>query len=150
MKTIAGLALTLILLACGASEPARPKADLESLRGQWLVINYWAQWCHPCIAEIPELNALDQQFEHVTVLGVNYDGARGDDLARQERELGVEFSNMAEDPAAQLGIPRPVVLPTTLILDPTGKLTKTLIGPQTLQSLTDAINPTPPDNAIAR
>jgi hypothetical protein len=47
----------------------------------------------------------------------------------------VLFASLDSDPSAQLGIPRPVVLPTTLILDPSGKLTATLLGPQTLESL---------------
>jgi thiol-disulfide isomerase/thioredoxin len=111
---------------------------LERLQGQWVVINYWAQWCAPCIKEIPELNRLDQDYAQVTVVGVNYDGTNGHELELQRQKLGVTFASLESDPAAQLGIPRPVVLPTTLILDPTGRLVATLIGPQTLASLVQA------------
>jgi thiol-disulfide isomerase/thioredoxin len=111
---------------------------LERLQGQWVVINYWAQWCAPCIKEIPELNRLDQDYTGVTVVGVNYDGTNGEELELQRQKLGVTFASLESDPAAQLGIPRPVVLPTTLILDPTGRLVATLIGPQTLASLVQA------------
>ncbi len=102
------------------------------------MINYWAQWCKPCIEEIPQLNALDAQYTQVTVLGVNYDGASGAELEQQRQKLGVAFASLAADPAAQLGTTRPVVLPTTLILDPAGQLVATLIGPQTLESLAQA------------
>jgi thiol-disulfide isomerase/thioredoxin len=138
MKYLLCFVVMLSLLACANKEAAVPASTLEELRGQWVVINYWAEWCKPCIVEIPQLNALDAQYPQVTVLGVNYDGASGAELEQQRQQLGVTFASMEADPAAQLGIPRPVVLPTTLILDPTGQLVATLLGPQTLQSLAQA------------
>src|SRR3546814_7187463 len=58
----------------------------ERLEGQWLVINYWAEWCAPCRTEIPELNALDKQLksQSASVLGVNFDGLRGSELRSEE------------------------------------------------------------------
>jgi thiol-disulfide isomerase/thioredoxin len=138
MKYLICLAVMLSVLACAEQEANTPAATLEELRGQWVVINYWAQWCKPCIEEIPQLNALDAQYEQVTVLGVNYDGASGAVLEQQRQKLGVQFASLAADPAAQLGTSRPAVLPTTLILDPAGQLAATLIGPQTLESLAHA------------
>ena len=49
------------------------------------------------------------------------------------------------DPSAELGISRPVVLPTTLIISPEGELTATLVGPQTLESLLAATDMAPGD-----
>lgn len=135
MKHFLYLVLAISLLACSAKEQPQEQQGLEQYRGQWLVINYWAQWCKPCAEEIPELNALDQRFSGVTVVGVNYDGAAGAALRLQEEKLGVEFNTLESDPAGALGIPRPRVLPTTLILNPEGKLATTLVGPQTLLSL---------------
>jgi thiol-disulfide isomerase/thioredoxin len=132
------LAAVLSLLGCTKHDPGTALSSLERLQGQWVVINYWAQWCAPCIKEIPELNRLDQDYAQVTVVGVNYDGTNGHELELQRQKLGVTFASLESDPAAQLGIPRPVVLPTTLILDPTGRLVATLIGPQTLASLVQA------------
>ena len=136
MKYLFALALTLALGACDSPEnPATDTSLAQQYHGRWVVINYWAQWCKPCIAEIPELNALDEKYPQVAVLGVNYDGAVGDVLDKQLKTLGVAFPTLPQDPAAELGSPRPIVLPTTLILDPDGKLVHTLVGPQTLQSL---------------
>lgn len=140
MKRYLYLGLTFLLLGCAEQSGDSPTASLEELRGQWVVINYWAQWCKPCIEEIPELNALDQKYEQVTVLGVNYDGAIGEALAQQQTRLGLAFASLEADPSAQLGIPRPIVLPTTLILDPDGQLAASLVGPQTIESLERAMN----------
>jgi thiol-disulfide isomerase/thioredoxin len=138
MKYLIYCGLLLSLAACGQQESSAPSKVLQDLKGQWVVINYWAQWCKPCIEEIPQLNALDQQYAQVTVLGVNYDGASGEELERQRQQLGVDFASLEQDPAPQLGQTRPVVLPTTFIINPEGKLTDTLLGPQTLESLTQA------------
>jgi len=135
MKKIIVLTLTLLLCACGGEPPASTAVTLENSSGTWRVINYWAQWCKPCIKEIPELNELAREHPDITVLGVNYDGAIGETLAQQVAELGIAFTNLDTDPAAELGMERPRVLPTTVILTPTGELSATLVGPQTLASL---------------
>lgn len=135
MKKIIVVTLTLLLCACSGEPPASTAVTLKNSSGTWRVINYWAQWCKPCIKEIPELNELAQEHPQITVLGVNYDGATGEQLAQQVAELGIAFPNLATDPAAELGMERPRVLPTTVILTPTGELSATLVGPQTLASL---------------
>lgn len=137
MKPWLVLAVSLALGACGRSGAPVAGLDLDEYRGQWLVINYWAVWCKPCIEEIPELNAL-AGLPQVTVLGVNFDGVGGEELEQQLRQLAIAFPTLDRDPAAQLGVPRPTVLPTTLVIDPNGQLRDTLVGPQTLQSLAAA------------
>ena len=136
------LAVIAVALVAGCSGPGEPLPDnlLASLdkgayKGQWVVINYWAKWCKPCIKEIPELNALDRKYEQVAVLGVNFDGARGEELQAQISQLGIAFPIILEEPSAALGTQLPQVLPATLILDPGGKLVTTLVGPQDLESL---------------
>lgn len=140
MKFIIAALGALLLAACTDPPPQLPGNLLASLdkgdyQGQWVVINYWAEWCKPCIKEIPELNALDRKYEQVAVLGVNFDAARGDELQAQISQLGIEFPVLLEDPSPALGTQKPQVLPTTLILDPDGKLVASLVGPQDLASL---------------
>lgn len=136
MKKLAALFLTALLGACSNGDSAAPEGlNLENYQGRWLVINYWAEWCKPCIEEIPELNVLDATYPQVAVLGVNFDGATGVPLAQQVKKLGIEFPILALDPADTLQVERPVVLPATFILNPDGKLVHSLVGPQTLESL---------------
>lgn len=137
MKRFLYLATAFALTACNPTEPPANELQLSRFAGQWLVINYWAIWCKPCIQEIPELNALDQ-LPGVAVLGVNFDGTSGTELAQQIEKLGINFTVLGTDPAAQLGVPRPVVLPTSLVLDTGGELRDTLVGPQTLATLAQA------------
>ena len=132
------LITALILTGCTGEDKANSVPGVSDFKGQWIVINYWAKWCKPCLKEIPELNEFDRKFDNVTVLGVNYDGATGDDLSQQIRDFSIEFPVLSNDPATQLGTRRPSVLPTTLILNPQGELTATLVGPQTVLSLARA------------
>ena len=125
---LATLAAALLLSACADDDA------ISAQRGQWLFINYWAQWCKPCRHEVPELNRLHEQ-SGFAVLGVNYDGAVGEELTAQEAALGIAFATLAQDPAARFGIARPDVLPTTLVIDPEGNLHSVLVGPQTEDSL---------------
>ena len=116
----------LALLGC-SSEPT------SIVSSQWNVINYWAIWCKPCREEIPELNQLNQ-IENVVVLGVNFDGKVGEALISDAVDLGIAF-DIIDDPASNLNISRPSVLPTTLVLSPEGTLVATLVGPQTAESI---------------
>ncbi len=136
MRILAAILLLTLLGGCGDDPDA---ATLASGRGHWTVVNYWAEWCKPCIKEIPELNRLAREHPELRVLGVNFDGTTGEELARQVADLGIAFPLLAVDPAAQLGTERPVVLPTTLIVNPNGQLVATLVGPQTLESLLAAV-----------
>lgn len=121
--------LALFLGACGASQD-----PIDARRGQWLLINYWAEWCKPCIHEVPELNAIDAR-DGYAVLGVNYDGETGAALAAQVDKLGIAFPTLDLDPAPRFAVARPQVLPTTLVVDPRGQLQQVLVGPQTQDTL---------------
>jgi len=129
------------LLACDreSAAPAVPDPLVQG-DGRWLLVNYWAEWCKPCLEEIPELQAFAAQHAaRARVVMVNFDGATGDALAAQAARLGITLPMLESDPAAQLGTTRPQVLPTTLVIAPDGRLGATLIGPQTVASLAAAI-----------
>lgn len=103
--------------------------------GKWLVINYWATWCAPCIKEIPELIRLNDQHDNIVVFGVNYDEPGPEEMADAIAKMKITFPVYQTDPYRQFGIERPAVLPTTVIVDPRGELTEVLVGPQTEASL---------------
>jgi thiol-disulfide isomerase/thioredoxin len=140
IRAVAGIGMALILVACtedvGVDQHGR-KVAAERLDGQWLVINYWAEWCGPCRTEIPELNALARQHEAqaVTVLGVNFDGLQGEALNRAVQALGIEFTVLEQDPAPRYELPRNEVLPVTYIVDSQGRMRERLLGEQSAAGL---------------
>lgn len=128
-----------MLLLAGCEKPEFEQARGEpvawdSLRGQWVLVNYWAEWCKPCLEEIPELNELDRN-SNITVLGVNFDGVKGQALVDLGDTMGIRFTMLAEDPGPEFGWKTPVALPATFVVDPDGELRETRFGPQTEQEL---------------
>lgn len=135
--------LLMLNFLTGCDEPVADYMDIQGrsgmfseLKGKWLVINYWANWCKPCIEEIPELNRFAKNNQKkVTVFAVNFDGVSGTDLVQQAKKLGIQFPVLTQDPSVKLNYPLPTVLPTTLVFNPKGELQETLIGPQTEEGL---------------
>lgn len=129
------------LASCSDGEPHYTLADggtlkFSELKGRVVFINYWAEWCKPCRKEIPELNALQKKYsDQVQVLGVNFDGAIGDELIKQSTAIGIEFPLLTTDPRHQFSVKPSGVLPETLIIDRQGIFQKVLLGPQTLEQL---------------
>ena len=54
--------------------------NLSKLNGGWVVINYWADWCAPCIKEIPELNDFAKENNNIKVYTFNFDQLEIDEL----------------------------------------------------------------------
>lgn len=134
---LAGLAC-LALAGCGDSwGPDQHGAEVtgRELEDQWLLINYWAEWCGPCRTEIPELNALNASRDDVTVLGVNFDGLQGEELSLAAAALGINFRVLSEDPSERMDLPRSGVLPVTYIVDAKGIVRESLVGEQTAEGL---------------
>jgi len=128
--------LVMLVSACSAdygTDQYGQKVPASHVEGQWLVVNYWADWCPPCRKEIPELNLLADQLkdQDVSVFAVNYDGLQGEDLQSAIREFDFNFTVLTEDPATRLKLPRSEGLPVTYIVDPQGRLREKLMGEQT-------------------
>ncbi|MCQ4294558.1 TlpA family protein disulfide reductase [Pseudomonas stutzeri] len=128
----------LVLSACekewGVDQHGR-EITATQLQGQWLLINYWAEWCGPCRTEIPELNALAEAEPGLEVLGVNFDELRGEELAQAAEALGIRFRVLSDDPAERLQLPRSQVLPVTYLVDDKGVVRERLVGEQTADGI---------------
>lgn len=114
--------------------------DLAAQRGHWVVINYWATWCGPCIKEMPALSAFDASRSNVTVIGLAYESQPEDTLRAFLRKHPVHYPVARVDPAhPPEGIAMPSVLPTTFLVAPDGHLARKFIGPLDLKALAAAI-----------
>ncbi len=109
------------------------------VKGHWLLINYWAQWCGPCRREIPQFNRLAQSHPELIVLGVNYDGLQGPALSQAAQAVGIEFRVLARDPAQHLGLPPNTGLPSSYLVDGQGRLREHLIGEHTAASVSQRL-----------
>ena len=107
----------------------------SDLEGRYQIVNYWAIWCAPCKLEIPELQALHDEYDNVSVFGVNFDQPGPQVMSEQVKIMMIDFPTYREDPSNVFGINTPEVLPTTLVFGPDRELLATLVGPQTKKSL---------------
>lgn len=115
---------------------------LQELHSKPLIVNYWATWCGPCIKEIPELNELSKQHAgQLNLIGVNYDQPEEGEQKRQAEKMKIEFPVLSSEPSALLGVKIPDVLPTTYVFSTGGTLVATLVGPQTKETLLQALEP---------
>ena len=111
----------------------------SDLEGRYQIVNYWAVWCAPCKHEIPELQALHDDYENVAVFGVNFDQPELDVMSEQAKLMNIGFPTYRRDPSSDFGIKTPEVLPTTLVFSPNREMLATLVGPQTKESLLSII-----------
>lgn len=110
-----------------AGKPAR----LSDLRGQVVVLNFWASWCQPCVVEAPSLNALQASIapRGGTVLGISVD----DDAAAYENYLKtyhIIFPTY-RDPTKQIPLEYGTTMyPETYVIDRQGRFDRKIIGEQ--------------------
>ena len=123
--------------------PASSLVDvsLASLKGNVVLLNFWATWCGPCIKEMPELDELDRAREDVIVLGLAFEDTTPDDLRKFLGQHAVSYPIAAVDvyaPPAAFSVPKG--LPTTHLIAPDGSLRESFIGPVTRADLEKMID----------
>ncbi len=114
--------------------------DLNEHRERWVVVNYWATWCGPCLEEMPELSALDAMREHVDVIGLAYEETTREELRAFLEKHPVVYPIAivdTADPPHAFEVPRG--LPVTYLIAPDGTLARQFLGPITARMIEDAI-----------
>ena len=117
-RSQAGTAAPAVMFEDGSGEPA----SLADFRGRPLLVNLWATWCAPCVAEMPTLNALAAREKGIEVLALSQDieGRAKVEAFLEDRKL----SNLEAHIDAELAIMGALkvsTLPTTILFDAQGR-----------------------------
>ena len=107
------------------------EVTLHAFKNNWILINFWATWCAPCISELPSLAKLESKINNpnFTLLLISIDRSGPKVFQPFLKRLGLESLKSGSDPKAslmrKLGL---TGIPTTLLISPTGKVVGKLEG----------------------
>ena len=126
------MALFMLLMSAAAfaergftlTDMAGDRHRLADYQGKWVLVNYWATWCPPCLEEIPDLVALydERKDKDLMVLGVALEYRNVQEIANYVDDMLMSYPIVLGNSKVTAQIGPAEVLPTTYIYDPTGKL----------------------------
>lgn len=113
----------------------------RTLRDQVVVVNYFAEWCAPCLKEIPELNTLHAWSltqDDVTVMAVSYDHLSVAEVNALRAKYDIRFPVIV-DTGVDFPVKAPQYLPATFFVN-AGETSPPLLGEQTFETFVEAVN----------
>ncbi|MFQ5543108.1 MAG: TlpA family protein disulfide reductase [Nitrospiria bacterium] len=102
---------------------------ISDYRGKVVLLNFWASWCTPCKAEMPEIQAAYEAFkdQDFVVLGVNF-GEKPKEAKKLVKEMNLTFPILLDKKVEVAERHNVVSLPVTFFIDPSGIIKERLFG----------------------
>ena len=117
----------------------------KNTRGKYLVVNFWATWCTPCLKEIPAfVEFYNKNSNHVEILGLDYEPVNLPVINEFVERFSINYpiilyTDTNDSEYSKFG--EIVGMPTTLIYSPDGELIRTFMGEVTIEDLDKYISP---------
>ena len=138
---LAGLFLALMALGVQAADfkvtdTLGKTHTLSGYKGKWVLVNYWATWCPPCLEEIPDLIALhENKKNNLVVLGIALDYRSPKQVTEFAEGLLVTYPIVLGTPKTVNQIGPVQGLPTTYLFNPEGKMVAQQVGAITREAV---------------
>jgi peroxiredoxin len=138
------LAASLLLFALGAAAREFTLEDIQGkthrladYRGKWVLVNYWATWCPPCLDEIPELISLHNAHhdKDLLVIGIAMDSGSRNKVANFVEAHGMNYPVVMGDRKVTAQIGAVDALPVSYLYNPQGELVSYQTGEVTRASV---------------
>lgn len=101
---------------------------LSDYRGQWVLVNFWATWCPPCLEEIPDLISIYQERKDVMVIGIAMDYADTETVMEYAEALSIPYPVVLGYRQIASQLDELSMLPSTYLFDPQGRPAAKKVG----------------------
>ena len=108
---------------------------LEDYKGKWVLVNFWATWCPPCLEEIPDLIKLSETRKDLLVIGIAMDYENPKYVKEFADNLFISYPIVLGDRKIADQIGKIPGLPTSYLYNPSGKLAAQHVGAVTREGV---------------
>ncbi len=125
-RLLLNLVLSAILMLCTQAQAFQfldtkgKLHKLEDYKGRWVLVNFWATWCPPCLKEIPDLIALYESRKDIMIIGVSMDADEPKLVLDFVQKLGVTYPTVLGNRKIASQLDEVSLLPSTYFFDPEG------------------------------
>ena len=115
---------------------------LSKYKGKWVIVNYWATWCPPCVEEMPELQSFhdDHKDTDGVVIGINSEDVSNEKLKAFLDDYFITYPSYVSKPAYITALGKLPGLPTTFVISPEGNIEAKQVGGVTKDMIESFIN----------
>ncbi|PTN12621.1 TlpA family protein disulfide reductase [Nitrosomonas aestuarii] len=140
---VLGLMLLLLAIEVKAFQFQDTDGKIHTLadyKGRWVIINFWATWCPPCLEEIPELIALYEDRKDIMVIGVAMEFSDPEVVMAFVEKMSISYPTVLGTRRIASQLDEISMLPSTYFFDPDGKPAARKLGIVTRESIESFIN----------
>ena len=158
MKKLLGIIFAAVLIMCftgivWGQEIKAPQFELSDINGRTVrlsdyqgkvvLINFWATWCPPCRAEMPDLVKLQREHRNngLQVIGITYPPEQKDRVRRFARSLKVNYPIILGTRQLKARFSSDETLPLTIVIDRDGKVSNIIVGILLREEFDEKIKP---------
>ena len=136
--------------AVGSAAPSFALPDLEGktvtntdLQGKVVLLNFWATWCPPCKAEVPDFVRLQSKYraQGLVIVGLSLDAGGARDVRPFAEEYDVNYTMLIASPETADAYGGIQAVPTTFVVDRKGTIVKRFLGQVPPEVFEEAIRP---------